>query len=167
MKLTPNMMPADIGSDVSSVAFLSTDDFDSVSDYSFFASFRIYFDQQAASGQRRWRRLQTRDVAVPSSALRRSSSIGADASAGIRVPRKEEVQAEPAPSAPDAASSAGTAEALLAAAVAVGSTALAASCCAVAALVALRRGKERRRKEQEDASSLVPGWPGKAGYGRI
>jgi hypothetical protein len=74
--MTPGMMPADTNETYSDLSFLTTDDFDSVTDYTFYATFRIYFDQQSANGQRR-RRLKTRDVNIPSSSLRQSTKIDA------------------------------------------------------------------------------------------
>jgi hypothetical protein len=41
MQLTPNMLPKDAGAnDVAQNSFITTDDFDSVSDFTFYATFR-------------------------------------------------------------------------------------------------------------------------------
>ncbi|KAI9003044.1 hypothetical protein DFJ74DRAFT_695653 [Hyaloraphidium curvatum] len=90
MKITPNMLPATAGLDVNEDSFLTTDDFDSITDYTFYASFRIYFDSVSSSGQRR-RRLLARDIRVPAPALRQSSRVSTDAQAALTVPPNPEL----------------------------------------------------------------------------
>lgn len=90
MTMIPNMMPRDSNTtDYSDLSFLTTDDFDSVTDYTFYATFRVYFDQMTANGQRRRRRLLTRDVNVPASSMRQSSSLQAQLTKPFTGPRSE------------------------------------------------------------------------------
>ncbi|KAI9032437.1 hypothetical protein DFJ74DRAFT_654387 [Hyaloraphidium curvatum] len=174
MTLVPNMLPRDDpGADYSSLAFLTTDDFDSVSEYTFRATFRVYFDAASAAGQRR-RRLYTRDTSFPASAVRQSGTADAGAISGMRIPRNasapgaEEVIAAEPTNAP--ASAVGGQNVLLIAAVGVCSAALLASLCAgILACASMRRGRDRRAqggyKELVDGANgkVAPEWPSKWG----
>lgn len=141
--------------DVSEDSFITTDDFDSVSDFSFYATFRIYFDSASAAGQRR-RRLLARDVSVPGNRLRQSTMANTDANAALTVPR----DAQPATTAaalptggaipnPVTQTPSSTSEPLLIAAMVIGILALLASCCTIFVLFAVRR--RDRKREEEDA----------------
>jgi hypothetical protein len=71
-------------------SFLTTDDFDSVITYTYFARFRIYFDAVTASedpARRRNRRLVYRDVALGARALRQSAEMASDVDTLINVPQ--------------------------------------------------------------------------------
>ncbi|KAI9034201.1 hypothetical protein DFJ74DRAFT_762835 [Hyaloraphidium curvatum] len=152
MKVTPNMLPKQAGVDFNDDSFLTTDDFDSITDYTFYATFRIYFDQQSAAGQRR-RRLLARDVQVPAPALRQTTTSNQNANAALTVPpNPNAVQTQPttAPVAPVAQPAAATSsnEALVIAAIVIGTLALLAACCTLFVLLAMRR-KDKKREEED------------------
>ncbi|KAI9005025.1 hypothetical protein DFJ74DRAFT_402901 [Hyaloraphidium curvatum] len=170
MKVTPNMLPAQAGVDFNDNSFLTTDDFDSITDYTFYATFRIYFDQQSAAGQRRRRllardlalpahQLQEREVRVPAPGLRRTSAVRQEANAALTVPRNPNAP-EPVPTqepvVPQAAPSPAGPPPLAIAAVVVGSVALLSSCAALLVLLSMRRRKGR--EEEEDRRRLLDGF---------
>lgn len=93
MTMVPNMMPRDSPSkDYSDLSFLTTDDFDSVTEYTFYATFRVYFDRATSASNgasRRRRRLLTRDVSVPSSAMRQTTNINTQISKPYSGPTRD------------------------------------------------------------------------------
>ncbi|KAI9013457.1 hypothetical protein DFJ74DRAFT_289589 [Hyaloraphidium curvatum] len=160
MHITPNMLPRDDpGKDYASLSFLTTDDFDSVTDYTFYATFRIYFDVVTANGGRR-RRLYTRDASFPSKGVRQTTSADADARAGMVVPPDPSVAGptqNPASAPAATATAGGSTDVLAVLAVAVCAAAMVASCCAMGAALLTFRRRER------DAGQRA----GKDGYGPL
>lgn len=134
MSFVPNMKPRDNAGNYPTDAFLSTDDFDSISDYTFYATFRVYFDQASAAGQRR-RRLLTRDVQIPSSRVGRSSSVDSSVTTSFTSYQSEapikvsQQQTQTTVTATTSSSSNDTV--LMAVAITLGVLALLTACCTI------------------------------------
>lgn len=149
MTLVPNMLPASPGNDYNVDSFLTTDDFDSLSTFTFYARYRIYFDSVAAAGQRRRRRLSWRDVSVPASALKQTIETASDVDASIKVPSNpNNVQ----PQTPVTATSSGPSTVVIGAV--VGSVCVAALIGGLIIALAVRR-RNKRRFEEEAKKSLA------------
>jgi hypothetical protein len=124
------------------------------------ASFRIYFDSTAAGGQRR-RRLLARDVSVPGSALRQTTTSNQNANAALTVPpNPNAVPATPstpaqpaAPAQPVVVSSQPDLGIVIA--LAVTATALAVTCCFVIAAIAIRRRNAKKAEEDQAVQKLM------------
>ena len=145
--VTPNMQPSDAGKDYAENAFLTTGDFDSVSTYTLYATFRIFFDPVSASSNGRLRRrLMMRQVSSSIGTARRSADTDATTDTSITVPPQSETEVT------GTSSSTGSTTAIIAAA--VGAATGVAIVSALAIGLAIRRSRKRKFEEAAQSSMM-------------